>query len=121
MITTNSLIAVVIYVCWRVLLTKDRSDKTDISKTPGVIATLIDLLYTLLMTYLLIVSSSTFILVAFLSLAIHCLFGFYVELFKPEQRLKEIHASLLEKFWNFLLLDTVITIGCFLIINNLGT
>ena len=118
--TTINLIGILTYSCWRVWIIKDRAEKFNIS-APRV-ASASELIYTLLMVYLLIVSPSTFLITAFISLFIHCILGFYVEIFKPEQKRKENNLdSVLEKFWYFLLADTVVTLGCFLATINFGS
>jgi len=115
--TINSLISIIAYSCWRVWIIKDRTVKFNIAETP--VTTVSEVCYTLLMIYLLTISSTIFLSIALFSLFIHCAFGFYVELFKPEQRMKEAHKeNILEKFWYFLLVDTAITLGCFLVMIN---
>ena len=119
MTSINTIIAVTGYSCWRVWIIKDRVDR--LSKSNSQVATASEAFYTVLMLYFLIMSSTTFLTIALFSIFVHVLFGAYVEVFKPEQRLREAYfKSLLEKFWSFLLIDTAITLGCFLLMINFG-
>jgi hypothetical protein len=115
----NSIIAIAGYSCWRVWLIKDRSTRFNIAETR--VTTISEVLYTFIMMYLLLMTSHIFLVVALFSLLTHILFGLYVELFKPEQKIKEAqYEQLLSRFWSFVLVDTAITLGCFLLMINFG-
>lgn len=119
MTSINTVIGITGYSCWRIWIIKDRVDR--LSKSNSQLATISEVCYTALMLYFLIISSTTFLIIALISIFVHVLFGMYVEVFKPEQKLREEYfKSLLEKFWSFLLIDTVITLGCFLLMINFG-
>jgi len=114
----NSIIAIAGYSCWRVWLIKDRSERFKSDEIS--LLTLSEVFYSAIMLYLLFISSKVFLILTLAALIIHVLMGFYVEIFKPEHKLKEQHNKMLTQFWFFVLVDTAITLGCFLLMINFG-
>ena len=114
MFSLSTMLAIIIYASWRSWIIKDRTDKFDIKKPS--LTTTSEMCYTLMMIYFLATSPHSFLAVMLFSLAIHGTIGLYVEIFKPEQKLKESsRQDMLGKFWSFLLVDTSITLFCFII------
>jgi lipoprotein signal peptidase len=98
---------------------KDRSGRFSVSETK--LTTLAEILYSVIMLYTLVNEKSSFLIIAALSLVVHAALGLCVEIFKPEQKIKEsIRSGILEKFWSFLLIDTVVTLGCFLLMIDIS-
>lgn len=85
------------------------------------LTTLAEFLYSLVMLYTLVNEKFNFLVIAFLSLVAHAALGIFVEIFEPEQKIKESNnTGLLTKFWSFLLIDTVVTLGCFLLMTDIS-
>jgi magnesium-transporting ATPase (P-type) len=114
MFSLSKVLAISIYVSWRSWVNKDRVNKFDIKK-PSLI-TISAVCYTLMMVFFLAISPNYFFAVMLFSLLIHGTMGLYVEVFKPEQKLKESSSNnMLAIFWSFLLVDTAVTLVCFII------
>jgi len=110
----STVLAIIVYTSWRSWIIKDRADKFDIEKPRLILIS--EVCYTLMMVFFLATSPNYFLAVMLFSLVAHGTIGLYAEVFKPEQKLKESsNKDMLEKFWSFLLVDTTITLVCFII------
>lgn len=108
MLSVYVLLSLITYISWKAWVIADRYQRID-KKINHVLA--IEIGYALIMTALLASASSSFLSIAILTAVIHLLFGFYVELFRPEVRLDNpVHRNALLSFWFFLGVDTTITL-----------
>lgn len=98
------MLCLIMYVIWKFWNLQKRAIRIiDNPKEKSIFA--IDILYAIIMTYLLVTIDIFFILFAGLSFFFHLTMGLYAELFKPELKSGDVIAG----FWRFLILDTFIT------------
>lgn len=108
MLSVYVFLSLTTYISWKVWVIANRYQKID-RKINHVLV--FEIAYSLIMSVLLASASSSFLSIALLTAVIHLLFGFYVELFRPEVRLDNpAHRNALLSFWFFLGADTTITL-----------
>lgn len=111
-------LSIVTYTAWKFWILKDRWDKTfNLPNHKAFFA--LELFYTILMLYLLLSVSTVFLFLAILSIVLHVLFGGYVELFRPEIAL-EYNDNIMTNYWQYVMLDSVVTIMSFAIITGVN-
>ena len=110
-------LSVITYTAWKFWVLKDRWDKTGNFPDQQILF-LSEAFYTLLMLYLLLSINSAFLIIAFMSMSLHVMFGCYVELFRPEIELKHGDQNVLANYWRYILFDTSITFMSFLLISG---
>ncbi len=106
--------SLVVYTAWKVWILKDRWEKTGSTYNQKLLFCS-EVLYTLVMLHLLLTLNANFIYIALINLLLHVSFGMYVELFRPEIKLNSNARHALVNYWQFVLLDSVITFTSFAI------
>jgi len=109
------LLALLTYSGWKLLNIHNRA-----LKHPNEMLSLVfESLYAITMIYLLFATSFLFIVLGFLSFAIHAITGLYVELFDPansnsfKTNVNEI--KLLNDYWRYVVIDGFITLFTYII------
>lgn len=110
-LTGLNITAITIYVGWNSHIISDRIKKDDNSFS---FLTMSEIIYTLIMLYLLITLSAWFAFLTILVAICHVVIGSYVELFKPHIASSEI----MNKFWSYLTIDVAISILSYLLLNS---
>lgn len=100
-----------IYICWNSHIIVDRIKK-DGNKLTKISAA--ELLYTLIMFYLLVKLSPWFIFVTLATTIFHIVLGGAIEVFKPQMAATDI----MDKFWAYLGIDVVISILSFVLLSS---
>ena len=106
------LLAVGLYAAWRMWNIKNRAT---ISSSPAEgVALMFEIIYTILMAFLLTVGSKIFILFALISFLLHAGIGGYYELFRPDViSYAELHLPEgIMSYWYYLVIDTGVTLLC---------
>lgn len=110
-LTGLNITAITIYVGWNSHIISDRIKKDDNSFS---FLTMSEIIYTLIMLYLLITLSAWFAFLTILVAICHVVIGSYVELFKPHIASSEI----MNKFWSYLTIDVAISMLSYLLLNS---
>ena len=114
------LLAVGLYAAWRMWNIKNRAT---ISSSPAEgVALMFEIIYTIIMAFLLTAGSKIFILVALISFLLHASIGGYYEMFRPDI-ISYAEAHLpdgIMSYWYYLVIDTAVTLLCYVTLVNGG-
>ena len=110
------LLSVAAYAAWRMWNIKHRA-KLSASPSDG-IALMLEISYTIVMSFLLTTGNKLFLMVALGSLIVHAIVGGYYELFRPDivQHADNKIDGGMMGYWSFLITDTAITLLCWVMI-----
>ena len=114
-ISYTGIFAIILYTSWSTVTLHDRYKRDSLklkeSTSPVLI---IESLYCLMMTYLLITHSNMFLYATIFVTSFHVAIGMYTEIFKPEM---VASSTVMRKYWSYLGLDVFISLSCYLIIH----
>ena len=114
MLSAYVFLSLIVYTSWKFWILSNRAKKY--SSTSHIL--IIEILYATLMVYFLATHNIAFLVIAMISAVAHGLFGFFVEVFKPEVRLSDSQVSeVMLNYWSFLTIDTAITLMSYLLMN----
>ena len=106
------LVALAIYAFWNIFIISERATRYRITKHP--IRFSFDVLYFVLMIYFLFQGSINFLVLGTIIVLVHVFFGIYIEFFRPEIATSDIDQyNIMKGYWNFVVVDTFVTLTTF--------
>jgi len=121
-IASLSIFSIITYVIWKTYTTLSRL-VIDMIKDKNInMTSIIEIIYTFLMIYLLINASKLFLVLATIIFIVHVSIGMFVEIFHPElHQSKDMGRSVIINYWLYVIIDATLTIISYAIVSIQST